>query len=131
MSEIPADLKYAKSHEWIRLDEDGRATVGISDYAQGALGDLVFVELPEAGETLTAGDTVAVVESVKAASDVYAPLSGDVIEVNPQLADAPELINDDPYGEGWLLKMSIADESGLDDLLDPDAYEQVVADEEG
>ncbi|MEQ8798398.1 MAG: glycine cleavage system protein GcvH [Salinisphaeraceae bacterium] len=131
MSEIPADLKYAKSHEWVRLDDDGQATVGISDYAQGALGDLVFVELPEAGETLTAGDTVAVVESVKAASDVYAPLSGEVIEVNPQLADAPELINDDPYGEGWLLKMSIADESGLDDLLDPDAYEQVVADEEG
>lgn len=131
MSNIPSDLKYASSHEWALVGDDGTATIGISDYAQEALGDLVFVELPEVGDSLNAGDNVAVVESVKAASDIYAPVSGEVVEVNSRLADAPELVNEDCYGDGWLLKMSIADESDLDDLLDAEAYEAQVADEEG
>lgn len=131
MSNIPSDFKYAGSHEWALVGDDGTATIGISDYAQEALGDLVFVELPEVGDSLNAGDNVAVVESVKAASDIYAPVSGEVVEVNSRLADAPELVNEDCYGDGWLLKMSIADESDLDDLLDAEAYEAQVADEEG
>lgn len=131
MSDIPKERLYTKTHEWVENDGDGTVTVGITDYAQGALGDLVFVELPEVGNKLGAGDACAVVESVKAASDIYAPVDGEVAEVNEQLADSPELINQDPYGEGWLMKLAVDDESALDDLLDADAYEAIVEDEEG
>ncbi len=123
MSEIPAELKYTDSHEWIREDEGGIATIGITDHAQEQLGDLVFVELPEVGSTLSAGDACCVVESVKAASDVYSPLSGEVVEVNELLNDAPETINDSPYDDGWLFKIKMAAETELDDLLDAEAYE--------
>ncbi|HGG58515.1 MAG TPA: glycine cleavage system protein GcvH [Gammaproteobacteria bacterium] len=122
MSEIPADLKYTDSHEWVRLESDGLVTVGVTDHAQHALGDLVFVELPEVGNTADAGDAVAVVESVKAASDIYAPLSGEIVEANDLLVDAPEKINEDPYGDGWIFRMKIEDESVLDGLLDAEAY---------
>ena len=105
MSNIPADLKYTKSHEWVRTLTDGNVEVGITDHAQGALGDLVFVEVPEAGKALKAGDTFAVVESVKAASDVYAPVAGAVIEGNASLASQPELINSAPYGAGWIMRL--------------------------
>lgn len=130
MSNIPSDLKYTRAHEWVQVEDDGNVVVGITDHAQEALGDLVFVELPEIGDTLNAGDTVAVVESVKAASDIYAPVSGEVVGVNEQLADAPEQVNDNCYTEGWLLRLKMADEAGLDDLLDAESYEQVVAEEE-
>lgn len=130
MSNVPGDLKYTKSHEWVRVEDDGSLTIGITDHAQGALGDLVFVEAPEAGTELAAGDVFAVVESVKAASDVYSPVPGEVIEGNEGLADTPEVVNNDPYGEGWLMKLKPSDPAGLDDLLDAAAYEQVVADEE-
>jgi glycine cleavage system H protein len=105
MSDIPADLKYTKSHEWVRTLADGNIEVGITDHAQSALGDLVFVEVPEAGKSLKAGDTFAVVESVKAASDVYAPLGGSVVEGNPALGGQPELINSEPYGSGWIMRL--------------------------
>lgn len=122
MSEIPTELRYAKSHEWVRVEGDGLITVGISDHAQELLGDLVFVELPEVGAEFIAGDECCVVESVKAASDVYMPVSGEIIEVNEALVDEPEVINDSPYDNGWLFKMKAsADE--LDDLLDADAYQ--------
>lgn len=121
MSNIPDDLKYAASHEWVRL-EDGVATVGISDHAQDALGDIVFVELPEAGNTINAKDEVAVVESVKAASDIYAPLSGEILEVNEDLTDAPETVNAAPYDQGWMFRIQISDEAELDDLMDAEAY---------
>lgn len=122
MSNIPADLKYASTHEWARLEEDGSVTVGITDHAQEALGDLVFVEVPETGHTLDAGDACCVVESVKAASDVYAPLAGEVIAGNEALADQPELVNDDPYGEGWLFKLQPDSADDLNALLDADDY---------
>jgi len=122
MSEIPSDLLYRDSHEWVRDDDDGTVTVGISDHAQAQLGDMVFVELPEPGMSYDQGDACAVVESVKAASDVYAPVTGEVIEVNSALEDSPELVNTDPYGDGWLFRMQLADESELEDLLDPEAY---------
>lgn len=128
MSEIPAELKYTDSHEWIREDEGGIATIGITDHAQELLGDLVFVELPEVGTTLTSGDACCVVESVKAASDVYSPLSGEVMEVNELLVDAPETINDSPYDDGWLFKIRMAAETELDDLLDAEAYEAEASD---
>ena len=105
MSNVPADLKYNKSHEWVRTLADGTVEVGITDHAQHALGDLVFVEVPEAGRVLKAGEPCAVVESVKAASDVYAPLAGEVTAGNPRLSDEPEIVNTDPYGEGWLMRM--------------------------
>lgn len=130
MSEIPKELSYTKTHEWIGNDGDGTVTVGITDYAQSSLGDLVFVELPETGTKVSAGDGVAVVESVKAASDIYAPVGGEIAEINEQLADSPELVNEDPFGEGWLYKLSIEDEDALDDLLDADAYQRIVEDEE-
>ncbi|WP_339513933.1 glycine cleavage system protein GcvH [Pseudomonas sp. RL_15y_Pfl2_60] len=121
MSNIPADLRYASSHEWARLEADGSVTVGISDHAQEALGDVVFIELPEVGKTLAAGQEAGVVESVKAASDIYAPIGGEVIAVNDSLADSPENVNTDPYGSWFFkLKPSAADE--LDKLLDADAY---------
>ena len=126
MSEIPSDLRYAQSHEWCRLEDDGSVTVGISDHAQEQLGDLVFVEVPEVGTHLDAGDAFAVVESVKAASDVYSPIAGEVIAVNETLADAPEQVNSDPYGEGWLMRLQPDDSTRIEELLDADAYGVVV-----
>lgn len=125
MSEIPGDLKFAKSHEWVRVESDGSVTVGISDHAQESLGDLVYVELPEVGSSVEAGAGTAVVESVKAASDIYAPVSGEVIAVNTALSDKPETINEDAYGEGWIFKLKLSDKSQLDDLLTPDEYAEV------
>jgi glycine cleavage system H protein len=125
MSNIPAELKYTQSHEWVRVEDDGTLTVGISDHAQDALGDLVFVEVPDVGADLAAGDACAVVESVKAASDVYAPVAGEVIAVNEELADAPEAINEDPYQKGWLFKLKGSLEGT--ELLDADAYAKFVA----
>ena len=122
MSNQPQDLKYAETHEWVRDEGDGVVSVGISDHAQELLGDLVFVELPEVGAALTAGDECAVIESVKAASDVYSPLTGEVTEVNEALADAPETINDDPYVDGWIFKLQAADPAELENLMDADAY---------
>lgn len=130
MSEIPGDLKFLKSHEWIRAEGNGRATVGISEHAQGLLGDLVYVELPNVGDTVEAGNACAVVESVKAASDVYAPVSGKVIEVNAALADKPETINEDAYGDGWLFVVEVSDADQLNELLDPDAYAELLESEE-
>ncbi|MCG6117763.1 MAG: glycine cleavage system protein GcvH [Aquimonas sp.] len=126
MSEIPGDLKFLKSHEWARLEDDGRVTVGISDHAQVQLGDLVYVELPEVGDDVEAGKGVAVVESVKAASDVYAPISGTVVEVNAELADAPESINADAYGKGWLFVLQPSEISQLGELLGPDEYAELI-----
>lgn len=128
MSNIPADLKYLDSHEWARVESDGTITIGISDHAQGALGDLVFVEVPEVGKSLTKGGAAAVVESVKAASDVYSPLSGEVVAANDALNGSPELVNSDPYGAGWLFKIKPSNKSELQQLLDAKAYEKVVAD---
>ncbi|HCG80332.1 MULTISPECIES: glycine cleavage system protein GcvH [Thalassolituus] len=122
MSNIPADLKYVASHEWIRLESDGTVTVGITDFAQDQLGDVVFVELPEVDSEVTADQDIAVVESVKAASDIYAPLAGKIIAVNDDLADAPEKVNEDPYGDAWFFKMELADAADLDKLLDADGY---------
>lgn len=122
MSEIPSDLLYRESHEWVRCDEDGTATIGISDHAQAQLGDMVFIELPEPGMSYEQGDACAVVESVKAASDVYAPLTGEVIATNSALEDSPELVNTDSYGDGWLFRMQLANPSELDGLLTPEAY---------
>lgn len=122
MSNVPAELKYAKSHEWARQEADGSVTIGITDHAQQALGDLVFVEVPEMGAELSAGDACAVVESVKAASDVYTPIAGEVTAVNEALADAPETLNEDAYGEGWIFKLQPADASELDGMLDADTY---------
>lgn len=121
MSNIPAELHYAESHEWVRLDGD-IATVGISDTAQDALGDLVYVELPEVGDTLSAGDEASVVESVKAASDIYAPVSGEVTEVNESLEDEPEKVNNAPYDDGWLFKLKVSDASEVGKLLSADDY---------
>jgi glycine cleavage system H protein len=126
MSSIPPNLKYLDSHEWARLESDGTVTVGISDHAQSALGDLVFVEVPEVGRALTKGGAAAVVESVKAASDVYSPVSGQVIEANGALGDTPELVNSDPYGQGWLFKIKPSNGGELAGLLDAKAYEKVV-----
>jgi glycine cleavage system H protein len=122
MSEVPSELKYTESHEWLRVEDDGLVSVGITDHAQALLGDLVFVELPEVGTEFVAGDECCVVESVKAASDVYMPISGEVAEVNEALADEPEIINNSPYDNGWLFKIKpSADE--LADLMDADAYQ--------
>ena len=122
MSDQPQDLKYTESHEWVRDEGDGVVAIGISDHAQELLGDLVFVELPEVGAALAAGDECAVVESVKAASDIYSPVSGEVTEVNEALVDAPETINDDPYVNGWIYKLKVADAAELDNLMDAAAY---------
>lgn len=131
MSNVPSELKYTKDHEWLRDNSDGSVTVGITDHAQEALGDLVFVEVPEVGKELSAGEACAVVESVKAASDVYSPLDGEVIEGNEDLGDAPEGINEDPYGEGWIFKLKLSDPTALDGLMDAAGYEQFVAEEDG
>lgn len=130
MSEIPGDLKFLKSHEWVRIEGDGKVTVGISDHAQGLLGDLVYVELPQVGDRVEAGNACAVVESVKAASDVYSPISGTVVEVNESLADKPETINEDAYGDGWLFVAQIDDADPINDMLDPDAYAELLEDDE-
>ena len=127
MSNIPGELKYHKSHEWVRREADGSVTVGISDHAQDLLGDMVFVELPEVGRALAAGEECAVVESVKAASDVYAPLAGEVLAVNSVLEDSPETVNQSPYGDGWLFRMQPADPAAIDMLLDAAAYAAIVA----
>lgn len=126
MSEIPGDLKFLKSHEWARVEGNGRVTVGISDHAQGLLGDLVYVELPEVGADAKAGEQIAVVESVKAASDVYSPISGTVVEVNSALSDKPETINEDAYGEGWMFVVEVSNSDELNELLDPDAYAEAL-----
>jgi len=127
MSNVPRDLKYAKSHEWAKKQSDGTVVIGITDHAQSALGDLVFVEVPKAGRKVNAGEACAVVESVKAASDVYAPISGEVLEGNPALAGAPETLNQDPYGKGWMFKLKPANAAELDKMLDAAGYEKVVA----
>lgn len=122
MSDIPGDLMYTRSHEWVRLEDDGSITVGITDHAQASLGELVYVEVPEEGAELSAGDACAVVESVKAASDIYAPAEGVVAEVNEALADQPELINDLPYDDGWIMRLEDVKQEDLAQLLDADAY---------
>ena len=121
MSELPGDLKYTKEHEWLRQEEDGSVTIGVTDHAQSALGDLVYVELPEVGQDVECGGDMAVVESVKAASDVYAPIGGTVIQVNEDLADDPEKINADPYGDGWIVRLQPSGDAG--DAMEPDAYQ--------
>ncbi|MCB1920584.1 MAG: glycine cleavage system protein GcvH [Candidatus Competibacteraceae bacterium] len=127
-STIPSELRYTETHEWVRSQEDGIVTVGITDHAQHLLGDLVFVELPEAGRVVTAAEGCAVVESVKAASDVYSPVDGVIVEVNELLADNPELINEDPYEEGWILRIKTS--ANLEGLLDAAAYELIAIDED-
>ena len=124
MSELPGDLKYTSEHEWLRQEEDGSVTVGITDHAQSALGDLVYVELPEEGQEVEAGGEMAVVESVKAASDVYAPISGTIIAINDVLADDPEKINADPYGDGWIVRMQPSGDDA--ETMDPDAYQALL-----
>lgn len=130
MSDIPSDYRYTKSHEWVRNEGDGIVTVGITDHAQELLGDLVFVELPEVGAELSAGDECAVVESVKAASDVYCPVSGEVVEINEALVDAPETINSDPYDAGWMFKLKLLDEGEVENLMDAEAYAEHCESEE-
>ena len=130
MSTIPAELKYSKSHEWVRRESDGSVTVGITDHAQDLLGDMVFVELPEPGRELQAGQECAVVESVKAASDVYSPISGEVVAVNEAISDSPELVNKEPYGEGWMMRIKPAAAAEADALMDADAYQALIDSEE-
>jgi len=126
MSEIPSELRYTQSHEWVRQEDDGSVTIGITDHAQGLLGDLVFVELPEVGSDLSAGEACCVVESVKAASDVYMPVSGEILAVNEALLDAPEMINDAAFDDGWLFKVQPSAEQELDNLMDADAYQEEI-----
>ncbi|WP_068545678.1 glycine cleavage system protein GcvH [Thalassotalea crassostreae] len=126
MSNIPSELKYATSHEWVRNEGDGTVTIGITEHAQGLLGDMVFVELPDVGDEVATGDDIAVAESVKAASDIYAPVSGEVVAVNEDLEDSPELVNSDAFGDGWMFKIKLDDASELDALLDAEGYANVV-----
>lgn len=128
MSNIPAELKFATSHEWVRDEGDGTFTVGISEHAQGLLGDMVFVDLPDLGDHVDAGEDCAVGESVKAASDIYAPLTGIIVAINEELEDAPELVNSDPYNDGWMFRIRATDLSELDDLLDADGYAESIED---
>ncbi|MFD2189893.1 glycine cleavage system protein GcvH [Pistricoccus aurantiacus] len=131
MSNIPANLRYTESHEWVLDNGDGTVTLGITDHAQQALGDVVFVELPEIGREMDAGDEFGVIESVKAASDLYAPLAGEVVEINEALEDSPETINESPYEDGWIAKLRLIDEDSLEKLMDADAYTKVAeADED-
>ncbi|MCU7815152.1 MAG: glycine cleavage system protein GcvH [Candidatus Thiodiazotropha sp. (ex Lucinoma kastoroae)] len=130
MSNTPTDRRYAKSHEWLKDEGDGSFTIGITDHAQGLLGDLVFVDLPEVGTAIEAGTDCAVVESVKAASDVYSPVTGEVIAVNEALDGAPETINDDAFGNGWMFKVKVADVGESDSLLDAAGYDALIAEEE-
>ena len=126
MSNIPADLKYVASHEWLKLEDDGIITVGITDHAQDLLGDVVFVELPEVGRTVSANEEIAVVESVKAASDVYAPIAGEIVEINDELVDSPELANEDPYGKAWFFKIKPTNVADYDDLLSAEEYQSAL-----
>lgn len=126
MSDFPNDVRYAKTHEWIRLEDDGTALVGISDHAQDAMGDLVYVQLPETGVQVAAGSEAGVVESVKAASDIYAPVDGEIVEVNTLLEDAPETVNEDPYGRGWIFRIRPANAADVDGLLSADDYQAQV-----
>ncbi len=130
MSNVPTELRYTKSHEWVRIEEDGSVTVGITEHAQALLGDMVFVELPEIDATYTAGDECAVVESVKAASDVYSPITGEVTAINEDLADAPEILNQDAFGTGWMFKIQPEDAGEIDELMDAEAYADLIADED-
>ncbi|MEP1471237.1 MAG: glycine cleavage system protein GcvH [Halieaceae bacterium] len=130
MSQTPAELKYASSHEWARLEEDGTVTVGITDHAQEALGDVVFVEVPDVGASIAAGDEAGVVESVKAASDIYAPIGGEVIAINEQLEDEPETVNSDPYNDGWFFKLQPQDTSELEKLLSAEDYDAQCAEDD-
>ena len=127
MSEVPSELKYTESHEWLRVEDDGLVTVGITDHAQELLGDLVFVELPETDAEFSAGDECCVVESVKAASDVYMPISGEIVEVNEALADEPEIINNSPYDNGWLFKVKPSGDE-LDEMMDAEGYQASIED---
>ena len=129
MSNVPSELKFLSSHEWVLVEGDA-ATVGVSDHAQELLGDLVFVELPEPESSVSAGDSVAVIESVKAASDTYAPVTGKILEVNVELEDSPERINDDPYGDGWMYKIKMEDPDEVNDLLDADAYTESIEEDD-
>ena len=129
MSEIPTELHYTKSHEWVRLEDDGTVTVGLTDHAQEALGDLVFVESPEVGTEYAAEEACCVVESVKAASDIYMPINGEIIDANPVLADEPEIINSSPYDDGWLFKIKPSDEDDIGQLMDSSTYEAELEDE--
>ena len=126
MSDLPGDLLYTNEHEWLRREDDGNVSVGITDHAQAALGDLVYVELPEVNQDVESGGDMAVVESVKAASDVYAPIDGTVVAVNEALADDPEIINSDPYGEGWIVKLQPAGDIDDGELMTPDAYQELL-----
>ena len=128
MSDIPGDLKFLSSHEWVRVEPDGSVTIGISDHAQDLLGDIVFVELPDIGQSIDAETDAAIVESVKAASDVYSPISGEVTEVNSILEDQPEIINSSPYEDGWFFKMAPSDLGEIEDLLSPEDYREVCED---
>ena len=127
MSETPLDLKYIETHQRVRVDADGTATVGITDFAQEQLGDVVYIGVPEVGETVTGGEEAGVAESVKSASDVFSPVTGEVLEINESLEDEPEKVNEDPYGDGWMFKVKLADKGELDGLMDADAYAEHVA----
>ena len=129
MSELPVELKYASSHEWARLDSDGTVVIGITEHAQEALGDVVYVELPEVGTEVDAGAEIAVIESVKAASDIYSPVTGEVIEVNPSLEDEPETVNHSPYADGWFFRIKVSNPSELDDMMDAERYLMAIEDE--
>ena len=130
MSELPVELKYAPSHEWARLDSDGTVVIGITEHAQEALGDVVYVELPEVGTEVDAGAEIAVIESVKAASDIYSPVTGEVIEVNPLLEDEPETVNHSPYADGWFFRIKVSNPSELDDMMDAESYLMAIEDEQ-
>jgi glycine cleavage system H protein len=130
MSDIPSDLKYTSTHEWVEDEGDGTVRVGITDHAQGLLGDMVYVELPEVGRSVDAGEECAVVESVKAASDVYSPVSGEIVEINELIADSPDVVNKDAYGDGWLFRVQLAEDADLGDLLDANGYAEAIAAEE-
>ncbi len=130
MSDFPSELKFTRTHEWVRDEGEGVYTVGISEYAQSLLGDMVFIDLPEVGDTVDAGDECAVAESVKAASDIYSPLTGEIIVINDDLESNPELVNKDPYGDGWLFQIALSEPSDLDDLLDVDVYESSLDEED-
>ncbi|AWL11138.1 Glycine cleavage system H protein [Saliniradius amylolyticus] len=126
MSNIPSELRYAASHEWVRPEGDGTYTVGITEHAQDLLGDMVFVELPDEGDAVSAGDDVAVAESVKAASDIYAPITGEVVAINEDLEDSPELVNSDPYGDGWMFRIKAEDDGEFNDLMDAEGYQNSI-----
>ncbi|UPW19473.1 glycine cleavage system protein GcvH [Agarivorans sp. TSD2052] len=130
MANIPAELRYASTHEWVRSEGDGVYTVGISEHAQELLGDMVFIDLPDVGDDIDAGDDCAVAESVKAASDIYAPLSGEVLEINEDLEDSPELVNSDAYGDGWMFKVKVSDETEVENLLSAEDYSATIEEDE-